>query len=392
MENVNNSFRIDKNVAHNILDLDVFKDDLLVAKSLIYYFCYSYQNDLFGFGTIDPYDFSKAFGFTANYLRSKHPDPLQLRGLSQNRIEELHREEEENPENKIWDSILENALWHLYTTKVVFTRGAKITTSDGKKKYTNELDSIQFLRNLKAVFTKSKAGQIKIMYHYELDPAFLNNLTEYYLKGDRDVIQALRKPGLDDIYIYLKNLRDSLYHGKNQQTEALPNFDMLCKLAHINDERPRQRKYKLNKALDKLKDTPDMEFTYDWDKQAGQKYKYKLVMHFKPKFSSLEELEKYRQSERIHIFRQNLIHELIKIFKKKYPSYFEDNREENVLKWLKSGMEKDQSEKALAFQNAYFTTWGKTVESFDKQTINWLKALPKVKNLNDIISYEETKA
>ena len=392
---MNELIRIDKNVAHNVLDFTVFGKDKLLVKALIYYFCYAYQHDVFGYGTIDPYVFAKKFGFTPNYLRSRHPAPKQLEDKSEKQVKEMYDREKRDPEHRVFDSILENAMYLLRTTTMYFTKGGKTIEQDGDRRYLATVGEVKFLKEFQVRFKgSSKSSNQKVSYTYELDSRFVENLTEYYLKGDRETITRLRKPGLDDLYIYLKNLRDNLAEaGKFIGT---PTFGLMCKLAHINDKEPRFRKNKLKKAMKRLMADSDLEIEeFRWAKGENSRYYYDPVIEFKPRFAGLVQRDDYIKEEKVNIFRQTLVHELLEKFKKKYPRYYKFGETEEskgyFIKWLKKGEHKDKAEKALAFQNAYFKTWNKAIESFDTPTVQFLRALPTIETLHDLVRLENRK-
>lgn len=373
---LNDLIRIDKNVGKNVLDFSALGKDAPLIKSLIYYFCHSYQYNLFGFGMLDPQEFAKEFNFTANYLRSRHESPAQLRGFSDQEIADMYALQEAQPEMRVWDSILENALWILKSTKINYRYGGKAFDTDGEKVYYSEVKSIQFLTELSITFHKnSHGGREKVLYHYALDPSFVENLTNYYFKADHRSISLLRKPALDDLYVYLKNLRSSL-----KGADGTPGFSLLCELAHIQIKNPKQRKFKLNKCLEKIAEESDLKFTVSWVKEhPGVRYQYKPIIHFATDAPAEDSHE-----ERNNIFYQKVIHELLQMYRRKHAFRVNEMGSElKFLAWCRQSTV-DTEEKALAFQNAYFETWRTAIKPSDFSIKKFLQQLTLVHSIADI--------
>ncbi|MGB3849370.1 MAG: hypothetical protein WA958_05340 [Tunicatimonas sp.] len=378
---INDLIRIDKNVGKNVLDFSALGKDAPLIKSLIYFFCHSYQNNLFGHGTLDPAVLAKEFKFTTNYLRSRHDDPTQLKGYTSEEVKELYALQEEQPEMRVWDSILENALWILKTTKINYRYGGQVfdPQSDQKesksKTYYSEVKSIQFLTELSVTFRKNEhGGKEKVLYHYALDPSFVENLTNYYFKADHRSISLLRKPALDDLYVYLKNLRASL---KGQ--DATASFSLLCELAHIDIQDSKQRKKKLNKCLKRIAEDTDLKFIIRWEKDKPEvRYRYKpiIVWESEPAIDG--------KAERNNIFYQKLVHELIQIYRKKrVRKVYNTSSEQKFLDWCRNSTT-DQDEKVLAFQNAYFDIWRQVIKSDEYSVRRFMEQLPMINTIADI--------
>jgi hypothetical protein len=94
-------FRIDKNIAHNIdyiskynSERNIITSDGGLIKNLIYYFCYTYQNNLFNFGSFDVYDFASKFNYSVDYLKGRHASPEQLKNKSPNEVSSLYERQE----------------------------------------------------------------------------------------------------------------------------------------------------------------------------------------------------------------------------------------------------------------------------------------------------------
>lgn len=380
--------RIDKNVGKNVLDFTGLGTDAPLVKSLIYYFCHTYQYNLFNWERLDPYDFARRFGFTTNHLRKRHPDPVQLKGLSQTEIDDMYALQEKEPEMRIWDSYLENALWILKTSKINYRYGGKVYKSSEEKMYYSEVKDIQFLEELAVIFSKnSRGGKERISYHYKLADSFVENLTNYYFKASADSIMLLRKPALDDLYIYLINLLASLKgaandkqltHDSSKEIIATPAFSLLCELAHINVKSAKQRKYKLNGCLQRIARETDLKFTVEWVKaNANTRYNYKPILRF-PLTTNINS-----EGERDNIFYQKVVHELMKVYRKKYVYKVEhSSTEDKFLTWCRKN--EDVEAKVLAFQYAYFDTWRTTVEKSHYSTKQFMQQLRHVQSIAEI--------
>jgi hypothetical protein len=223
--------RIDKNIAHNIdlfISIDsVSNEDKALIKSLIYYFCFSRQTDLFGFGTLDPKLFATALNYKEGYLRKRHPNPLQLQKLTLEEKNILYEQEKRNPALKVFDSYLENALYILHTTALRFSRTAKeVIFENGKTKYTNISEAYILLPKLITTTVKGK-GSPKISFAYDVNKNFITNLSLYFLKFNRESLITLRRAGLDDLYLYLKNFKETLQEKLKVSTEIDRSLNLM---------------------------------------------------------------------------------------------------------------------------------------------------------------------
>jgi hypothetical protein len=234
-----NLIRIDKNIAHNIdlfISIDtISNEDKALIKSLIYYFCFSRQTDLFGFGTLDPKQFAAALNYNEGYLRKRHPNPLQLQKLTAEEKKFLYEQEKRNPAAKIFDSCLENALYILHTTALRFTRTAKeVVFENNTTRYTNISEAYILLPKLITTTVKGK-GSPKIFFTYDINKNFITNLSLYFLKFNKAALITLRRAGLDDLYLYLKNFKETLQEKSKTSTEIdrSLNFNHLCRIARI---------------------------------------------------------------------------------------------------------------------------------------------------------------
>jgi hypothetical protein len=387
--------RIDKNIAHNIdlfISIDnISNEDKALIKSLIYYFCLSKQTDLFGFGTLDPKQFAAALNYNEGYLRKKHPNPLQLQKMTENEKRFLYEQEKRNPAAKIFDSYLENALYILHTTALRFSRTAKeVIFENNTTRYTNISKAYILLPELITTTVKGK-GSPKIFYTYDINENFITNLSLYFLKFSKEALITLRRAGLDDLYLYLKNFKETLQEKLKTSTEIdrSLNFNHLCKIARIplqrNDgsefKNPRNIKQKLIDAFKSINEQTELKFRVEWIKSTpNTRWKYLPLFFFKDEEIAVGFVHNMkRRQERMTIFKENLKYELLNCFKQ----HHSERTEQSMLEWLKSDRHMD--EKELAFRTAQYKTFGKIHHNIDKMIKAWRISLPKINSLQDCL-------
>jgi hypothetical protein len=391
--------RIDKNIAHNIdlfIRADISNEDKALIKSLIYYFCFSRQTDLFGFGTLDPKQFAATLNYKEGYLRKKHPNPLQLQKLTAEEKEHLYEQERRNPAAKVFDSYLENALYILHTTALRFSRVAKkVVFENNTTKYTNISETYILLPQLITTTVKGK-GSPKVLFNYDINRNFITNLSLYFLKFSKEALITLRRAGLDDLYLYLKNFKETLQERLKTSMEINRslNFNHLCRIARIplqkkdNTEfkNPRDIKQKLISALKTINEQTDLKFRVEWVKSTpNTRWKYLPLFFFEDEINPaaagfLLNNNRIRQQERMSIFEENLKYELLNCFKQ----HSDEWAEHSILEWLRS--DRDIAEKELAFRTAQYQTFGKVHPAIEKITKAWRSTLSKTINFQDICS------
>jgi hypothetical protein len=403
-------FRIDKNIAHNIdfiskshNDESLVNSDGGLIKNLIYFFCYSYQNNLFNFGSFTVYDFASKFGYSEDYLKGRHVEPYQLKNKSKTEILALYKKQSEDINFKIYDSVIENALYILHTRPIVFVRGAKtVDYQNNEKIYTSESNSYiiinQLVVNKISKLTKANGGQRKLrgnagdkyVFNYALDKLFIENLSHYYLKGVRESLLQLRKSSLDDLYLYLLNLRSNLYVKNQHQTtlEEYPNFELLCSLTNIkkvksdgNKYDDRYRKRDLVKCFKEINKKTELKFEYQWTKKSADRQYFVPIIVF-------EEQEKTNEpfKERDNIFKTRLSHELVDAFRILHGSqYYSDNRNENIIAWLRD-INLNVKEKVLAYETAHFKSYGKVSPYIENLKDQFIKGCATITSLNDLFN------
>lgn len=400
-------FRIDKNIAHNIdyiskynNDRNIVSSDGGLIKNLIYFFCYSYQNNLFNFGTFDVYEFASTFGYSVKYLSTRHPAPEQFKNKTAKDISALYERQDVDVNCKIYDSVIENALYILHTRPIIFVRGAKtVDYNNSKITYSTDSNSYLVINQLStqkiSKLTKEKGGQRKLrghagdknLYSYTLDKLFIENLSHYYLKGARESLLQLRKSSLDDLYLYLLNLKSNLQvKGQYQTTlNETPNFELLCSIAHIKSIKengdPYDNKYRkrdLVKCLREINDKSELKFEFHWTKNPKDRHFYVPIFIFE------QQEKKESDKEREGVFKIRLAHELLDAFRViNSAQYYSDNRNELFIAWLRD-INVNVKEKSLAYETAVFKTFGKLSQYIENMKDSFIKKCATITSLSEL--------
>lgn len=247
-------FRLDRNLSNNVTYLhQTFGEDMHIITSLLCYIAWKHKYQLFDIGILDPIEFGRLCKFEPGYLRRRHPAPAQLERMNGEEIKMLYKLQAQDPYNcayRVYDSILENALYLLYTRAIVYPGKHIIYQVDGDEIRKVDINKITFFKHLRIVFHRSKYGKYKIFYEYELDASFVHNLNQYYLICNLTAFVDLRKKRLDVLYLYIKNLRE--YFRLQDKSSDIVSFTTLCELAKIKRKDKRMRKQDLIHAFQTL--------------------------------------------------------------------------------------------------------------------------------------------
>lgn len=289
------SFRIDKYFATGIghLTRRLDGDDDTLIRNIIYYVAESYEHSLFGYGVIDQTEFARRWNYQTSNLRRRHPSPRQLNDMSQQDVElYLSRckdapSERKTPDAYVWDTRFENALYILANKPMSFS-SYRTYEEGGDLRVSRVIkENVAF-----TLFTRIQAVQRprgKVVYTYVLNPDFEQNLTSYYVRGRRQSLIGLRSKDLDQVYLYLTNLKANLsMQGRHETSPGeLPTFDYLCDLAQIPRQtkegrtyEQRRRKERLCGVLDEVVSTTELSFTVRWEREEGCRYAYVPVIDF----------------------------------------------------------------------------------------------------------------
>ena len=360
-----NMIRADKNIA-NIISKLMEKDSYNVVVSLLMYFYHCTQNNLFGFGVLDPQNFGEVMGFTPEFLRMKHPDPIQPRveNWSKDEIKRRYELEKKYPEERIYDSLLENALYIL-TQTVNLSKGAQLVSFDEGVKYMNQIKSFQFLTDIACVYDRSKSrGKPKIFYQYALNPQILNNLNHFYFDEYIEDFVAVRKAGknLDGLYLYLKNQEN--FTTGNLENTFRASLDVLADKLQLSEKyEQKYKKREVKRAIEKiLKVTKNFSCSLDWE-SAGKnaRWQYIPVITFNSRFKNNQQLVEYNKEAKEVMLQQAIFYEFLELFKNLNGSIIEaDNKtkQKHFKEWFFNS-EIDYKEKLHAYDNGILKISGK---------------------------------
>lgn len=263
--------RIDKNLDFNFLFFQDFsKDDTDLMYMLLIYFAQQRQQDLFGYGILDPITFCKHFNLNLNHIAwTKHKEPRQLKN---NKIEDLNKVKQ-----PIYDTVLENALYCLYTNIYEFSESYSFLIKGGKYGNKEKLSSIQFIKELTRVDVPV-GKTTKRTYHYVLSQEFINNLSFIFFKINIISFSQSFKKSYQGLYLSLTNKYNEMY-SMNTRVQEL-EFDDLKKTLKIDSENAVYVKRKISKALTDVLNYDDLKdkFSYEWIRKPNHKYKYHIKL------------------------------------------------------------------------------------------------------------------
>ncbi|MCS6796340.1 MAG: hypothetical protein NZ516_10310 [Raineya sp.] len=343
--------RVDKNIAHNSYDFKLYGEDETLIRNLVIYICYSYQMHIIEYGTLDPYDFCKVMNYKSrSYLFRKHPNPAQLKGLTQEEIQKLYGSGE-----YVWDSYFENALYRLSTEPMKLSYSGK--TFDGK--VIHEITSILILEQVQVIIDEKNG--YKRYYKFRASDKFLNNLSRYFAKINLEAFNALRKSGLQNLYLFLTNLKENVLFKKVEAARV--NFDLLCNLAEIGASENKQRKKYLIQALQKINKVCKLNFELLWEKNG--KFAYQPVLKF-----DLSEVKSKqdRVKEMAITFDNALLHLLVKIYNQVCSN---DLELESFREWF-NDKNKNRTEKAWAYVKVQYEVFGRSLDINSTEVQNFV--------------------
>lgn len=395
-ENDNHLVRVDKNIANNseALAEDFSNNDELVT-SILMYAAYKRKYSLFNEGIIDPADFAQKMGFADKYLTSVHPNPACFEGWSKEKIEQAYRNQAEHPEDpnyRVFDSRFENALYLLISRNIAYRREGRVFKSqqNGTMKETI-VASVRLMKSFSIIFQQSKRGKKKLLYSYELDDSFSENLSLFYITANINDFTVLRKKNLHRLYLYIKNLREISILKTNPN--IILNFDLLCQLGGINSTAARDKKARLKTAFSHISEFIDMEL--DWKSHSpADRYKYVPIITFnevkKLKEASILPMDKQDPiAEKVDIFVTNFIFAVLKTYKDEFGIDISFEKDLKLIEGIIIKYIKNQSRDTLynwylyAQQHTFKEVSYKTNENF----ISFYKELELFNNTEQIKEY-----
>jgi hypothetical protein len=262
MEGIN-TIRIDKNLAYNILDFKKIEDHQTrtLLKSLLLYFSFQYEKDLFGYGNLDPVLFAKLFNYDRSNLSRKIDNPKYL-SFDEN-------------SSSTWGTHLENALYILATTPIF----EEYKGQDHNFKIVGIKNYVILNELYKYTPIAKNKGKEKKYYKYVLDKNFENNLKKFFLNINLKLFLEAKKWNGDDFYLYMMNI---ISQSKTNKTTAFYwQIDELQEYFNVQHKEIRVVKQRLNKILKKyeilLKDEIK-GLSFYWGKTGNQKYDYTVYL------------------------------------------------------------------------------------------------------------------
>ena len=365
MTSTNAVTRFDKNLAHNTYDFDKFAQDATLIRNLVVYIAFSYQEDLWGYGTLDPAKFARHMGYKDHRsLYKKAPEPAQLQGLKPAAAQALR----DNALEYVWDDLLDNALYKMAHVPLSLSYGGKAVSGQN---YVH-IDTMLILKSVSVYFEKHRPQ--KRYYHYQASQEFTANLSRYFLMLNLGSFTRLRGNRLQPLYLYLCNLRETL---RLKNTLGTPHFDMICKYAGVNDREPKQRKKKINQKLDMIRQkAPELGLAWQWDRNG--RFYYKLVVWF--------EGDQILDLPANTFFTRVLIRHLFKEYVKFHhdDAISTESQRRYFHRWLRS-VETDHEIKRSVICNVILLHYGRSFDAYDNQVFSILRNLPQV-NLPDLLA------
>lgn len=376
----NPEIRISKTFAHSVFSFDEqFKSEAGVLKSLVLFFHHEVQNNIFGMSVFDIKRFADMMNYDIKYLNSKAKNPAQHEGMDKQEIEQLYKLEEQDPiKYKVWNSVLENALWILQNKPVRLTYGGAYNTNDIQVVRTGQY-SERYIRNLEMVMVDTSGkGKKKKIYIYELDREFVTKTMRYYAFIDIRKYPALQRKGIENMYLYLidfinsmmtQNATKALPEGESQaiQQDCTLYFSALCNIFNVGGTIEKEKKRRIKEKMAILQEVlseDDFKITQNWVKgSADSKYSYNLHLKIeipKDRIKTKKEQEKDRQRNFKDLCYMRLFHET---FSRLYPEiYYEEGtlvRIASFYNWLCND-EANMPEKIAAIKASNVEVYGET--------------------------------
>lgn len=296
-----------------------FPEDSRLIKSLILFFHNEVQNNIFGCSSFDVNSFAELMGFEVSNLNAKHPNPFQLKIMSEEQRSQLIKEEERSKKKwesdrlpyqaQIWDTVLENALYILCTQSIKLEYGSSVSYDDVSVINTG-ITGQRYLNSVEKTIQVSEKNQLKKVYSYELNKDFLISTLRMYSNIDIKKISIFRKRKLDNFYIFLSSIVNyKLYEAKSQGiTKDYGFFEcryqfyyaLVKRIMGLNCKSEAENKRKIQDKLTTLKtmvEPDEFSFEPEWiniDKTS--RYKYDLLIKFTIPRSRIKSDEEAKQA------------------------------------------------------------------------------------------------
>lgn len=350
IQNLNNDsslVRIDKNIANNpdaiALEFGQGNDEL--AMSLLIFCAWQRKTNLFDYGIIDPDKFAKTMGYAPKYLTSVHPNPACLANLNDDEKKNLYKQQSEHPEDptyRVLDSRFENALYLLLSRNIIYRRPGKTYKIDGNVVRALEIKSVRLFKRFTILFKKSPRGKKKLLYDYELDEGFAQNLSLLYVTANIADFAVLRKKSLHKLYLYTKNMRETALFLNHESCQS--NFDLLCQIADIRSDAPKDCKKRLVAAFKEIEKV--IPINLRWEKRPGDKWAYLPIIIFNEVVQHIIPADKVDAiAEKVDVFCLNFFEYVCNAYKAEYGyEIYTGDREVSLERVLIDFLKKNQEE------------------------------------------------
>lgn len=312
----NSNLKIDKNLAFNILEFNNIEDSQVrnIIKSLLIYFSFQYQEDLFGYKSLDVESFSKKMNIHKTTLnrKVKYKDELSKYG----------------DEALKWSTYLEQALFILASKPVFSNYKGKVDVENSSYTYTG-IQNFLILKEVRKVevFEKkngNNGGKKPNFYEYKLDEVFERNLREFFFLIELENFFKTKKIGGDDFYLNLK----SIYYSESSKGNNSYRYDFNYITNYFNVQNPevKKQKFKVNaifKKLEELFATEIKGIKFYWEKKTDNcKYAYVPCVRWD---LDKEEFKRRSLIEIENVFLNDLKRTLYDIFRTQLPDYKDED-------------------------------------------------------------------
>ena len=145
-------------------------------------------------------------------------------------------------------------------------------------------------------------------------------------------------------------------------------------------------------VLKSINEKTDLKFAVKWKKKHNKsRWNYEPHFYFtevetyNPNNPGIRSYERQvKKDQKAIIFKENLLHELLDTYRRHNDiTSVKEGIENLFFLWLISN--RNKNEKALAFQNAQYLTFGSLHKDIEEMTKSWLASLDSLKDLGSII-------
>ena len=149
------------------------------------YFSFTYQDNLFNEGILDPKEFAKIMKISQNRIFGKHSNPRIFKNdpvLKENLISEEIKNGKFS-KSRVWDSELENALYILANETFIKNYESRYFDENNNEVKRITLKTFNFLDDFSIEYIKVGKAK-KIIYKYNLSDKFIANLNLFTFNID----------------------------------------------------------------------------------------------------------------------------------------------------------------------------------------------------------------